>query len=138
MHVPPPSAAERAGGGRPLAAIVRQPVFVVAVLAGGAGLRPDEPADDGDAAGDELLRVTRTRAAAFVIEWHVVGMYAPGLRDRPLIRRFGMLASSSPASALVAACAVVALNGNTVAHFWTALALLGVGWNFMYTAARRC
>jgi MFS family permease len=33
----------------------------------------------------------------------------------------------------VIACVAVALNGNTVAHFVIALALLGVGWNFMYT-----
>jgi MFS family permease len=35
--------------------------------------------------------------------------------------------------ALVAACVAVALNGITVPHFLVALALLGVGWNFMYT-----
>jgi MFS family permease len=71
--------------------------------------------------------------AAFVIEWHVVGMYAPGLVTGRLIRRFGVLGVILAGTALVAACAAVALNGNTVMHFWTALVLLGVGWNFMYT-----
>ena len=56
VNVPKPSAEERAGGGRPLREIIRQPVFIVAALSGGAGLRPHEPADDGHAAGDELLR----------------------------------------------------------------------------------
>ena len=30
-------------------------------------------------------------AAALVIEWHVVGMYAPGFVTGSLIRRFGVL-----------------------------------------------
>ena len=29
-------------------------------------------------------------------------------------------------------CVGVALSGQDIAHFWTALVLLGIGWNFMY------
>jgi len=72
-------------------------------------------------------------AAAFVIEWHVVGMYAPGFFIGALIKRWGMLNVILAGVVLVAGCVVVALNGNTVADFLVALALLGVGWNFMYT-----
>jgi MFS family permease len=132
VRVPPPSAEERAGGGRPLAAIVRQPVFVVAALSGALGY------------GLMNLLMTATplamsfcshpySAAAFVIEWHVVGMYAPGFVTGSLIRRFGTLKVIVAGVALVAGCVAVALNGTTVAHFWAALVLLGIGWNFMYT-----
>jgi MFS family permease len=132
VRVPPPSAEERAGGGRPLAAIVRQPVFVVAALSGALGY------------GLMNLLMTATplamsfcshpySAAAFVIEWHVVGMYAPGFVTGSLILRFGTLKVILAGVALVAGCVAVALNGTTVAHFWTALVLLGIGWNFMYT-----
>ena len=72
-------------------------------------------------------------AAALVIEWHVVGMYAPGFFTGSLIQRFGVLNVILAGIVLVAACVAVALNGITVAHFLVALALLGVGWNFMYT-----
>ena len=37
VHVPPPTLEERSGKGRPLSVIVRQPVFIVAVLAGAVG-----------------------------------------------------------------------------------------------------
>ncbi len=132
VHVPPPTMEERSGGGRPLSAIVRQPVFVVAALAGGLGY------------GLMNLLMTATpiamdfcshpfAAAALVIEWHVVGMYAPGFFTGALIKRWGMLNVILAGVVLVAGCVVVALNGNTVAHFLVALALLGVGWNFMYT-----
>ena len=51
-------------------------------------LRRDEPADDGDAAGDEGLRL-RLPAAADVIKWHVIAMFAPGFFTGALLRRFG-------------------------------------------------
>jgi MFS family permease len=132
VHVPSPTAAERAGGGRPLATIVRQPVFIVAATAGAL------------AYGMMNLLMTATpiamsfcshplSAAAFVIEWHVVGMYAPGFFTGSLIKRYGVIGVILTGVVLVAGCVVVALNGNTVAHFLIALALLGIGWNFMYT-----
>ena len=132
LHVPPPTQEERSGGGRPLAAIMRQPVFIVAALSGAVGY------------GLMNLLMTATPiamsfcshpfgAAALVIQWHVVGMYAPGFVTGSLIRRFGVLNVILAGIALVAACVAVALNGITVTHFLIALMLLGVGWNFMYT-----
>ena len=132
VNVPKPSAAERAGGGRPLAIIVRQPVFIVAALAGGLGY------------GLMNLLMVATplamsfcshpySAAALVIEWHVVAMYAPGFFTGSLIGRFGALKVILAGTALMGGCVWVALSGNTVAHFVVALMFLGVGWNFMYT-----
>jgi MFS family permease len=132
VNLPAPTIEERAGGGRPLAAILRQPTYIVAVLAGALGY------------GLMNLLMTATplamdlcahpfAAAAFVIEWHVVGMYAPGFFTGSLIRRFGVLNVILAGTVLVGLCTAVALNGTTVAHFVVALALLGIGWNFMYT-----
>ena len=132
LHVPAPTIEERSGSGRPLAVIIRQPVFIVAALAGAVGY------------GLMNLLMTATpiamnfcnhpfAAAAMVIQWHVVGMYAPGFVTGSLIRRFGVLNVILAGIVLVATCVAVALNGITVAHFLIALALLGVGWNFMYT-----
>ena len=132
VHVPPPSLDERAGAGRPLSAIVRQPTFIVAVLAGALGY------------GLMNLLMTATpiamdfcghpfSATAWVIEWHVVAMYAPGFVTGTLIRRFGTLPIILAGAGLTAAAVFFALNGITVAHFVAALALVGIGWNFMYT-----
>ena len=132
VDVPAPTREERSGGGRPLAVIVRQPVFIVAALAGALGY------------GAMNLLMTATPLAmsfcgypysdaALVIQWHVVGMFAPGLITGTLIKRFGVLKIIIAGVALMAACAMVALHGTSVSHFVLALALLGVGWNFMYT-----
>jgi len=130
VRVPAPAGAAH-GGGRPLGEIVRQPVFVVAVVSAALGY------------GVMNLLMTATpiamsfcgypfAAAAFVIEWHVVGMYAPGFVTGGLIQRFGALKVIMAGTLVMAACAAVALADNKVAYFWSALVLLGVGWNLMY------
>jgi MFS family permease len=133
VHVPRPGADERAGGGRPLSKIVAQPAFVVAALAASFGY------------GIMNLLMTATplamsfcghpfSAAAFVIEWHVVGMYAPGFFTGSLIKRFGSLRMIIAGALFMVGCVAVSLSGSQIWHFWAALVLLGVGWNFMYTA----
>ena len=132
VSVPPPPPVGATDGGRPLATIVRQPIFIVAAMAGGLGY------------GMMNLLMVATplamsfcghpyRSAAWVIEWHVVAMYAPGFFTGSLIRRFGELRVIAAGLALIAGCVATALSGTTVTHFTAALVLLGVGWNFMYT-----
>ncbi len=131
VRVPKPPPEEHSGGGRPLSVIARQPVFIVAAMAGGLGY------------GLMNLLMTATplamsfcsypySAAAMVIEWHVVGMYLPGFFTGSLVRRFGTLKVIATGIGLIAISVGIALNGVSIAHFLFALALVGVGWNFMY------
>ena len=132
VHVPKPTLDERAAGRRPLSEIARQPAFIVAVLSAALGY------------GIMNLLMTATpiamdfcghpfSAAAFVIEWHVVAMFAPGFFTGTLIRRYGTLRIILAGVALTVVAVFVALNGITVTHFVVALAFVGTGWNFMYT-----
>lgn len=73
--------------------------------------------------------------AALGIQWHVIGMFAPSFFTGSLIARYGAQRIVFVGFALLAACAVVALSGITVGHFWLALVLLGVGWNFGFLGA---
>ena len=74
-------------------------------------------------------------AAAGVLQWHVVGMFAPGFVTGHLIKRFGVLQVMLLGLVLNALCVVIALSGQTVAHFTASLTLLGVGWNFLFTGS---
>lgn len=74
-------------------------------------------------------------AVATVISWHTVSMYAPGFFTGSLVKRFGEIAMISAGLTLQAICIAVALAGIEVFNFWLSMALLGVGWNFTYTAA---
>jgi MFS family permease len=70
--------------------------------------------------------------AAFVLQWHMIGMYAPSFFTGSLISRFGVLNVILAGCALMLICIVAALTGTTLINFWTAMFLLGVGWNFMF------
>jgi MFS family permease len=73
-------------------------------------------------------------ATAMVLQWHVIGMYAPGFFTGSLIKRFGVLPVMGAGVVLNLACVGIALSGVELMHFVSAL-LLGVGWNFLFTGS---
>ncbi|AUX35006.1 MFS transporter [Sorangium cellulosum] len=127
----PEGAAEQPRSGRPLGQIVRQPVFVAAVANNALGYAvmmfvmtatPIAAVGCGHTIG----------SGAHIIQWHMVGMYAPSLFAARLLRRFGVLSLVFAGIALSAACGGLALHSTDVQYFYAALACLGVGWNFMF------
>ena len=119
---------------RPLGEILSQPYFAVALLCAvgsyalmsfvmtgaplamvGCGFTPDE--------------------ATLGISWHVMAMFAPSYFTGRLIARFGKETIVAVGLLLLVACALVALSGIQLWQFWTALILLGLGWNFGFIGA---
>lgn len=72
---------------------------------------------------------------SFTIQWHVLGMYVPSFFTGHLINRFGLNRVMFIGAVLALLCIVVSLQGTTATHFWLALVLLGLGWNFMFIGA---
>jgi MFS family permease len=72
---------------------------------------------------------------ALVLEWHVIGMFAPGFFTGHLIKRFGVLPIMGVGVVLNAVCIAIALSGVDLHQFLIALFLLGVGWNFLFTGS---
>ncbi len=70
--------------------------------------------------------------AASVIQWHLLGMFAPSLLSGKLIARYGAMPIAFVGTGILAAGCLVALVGIGLPHFHWALMLVGVGWNFMY------
>jgi MFS family permease len=132
LRRPPPAGV--AGDARPLGEILRQPACWVAIACAALSYGVMN-----------LLMVATPLAmqvcshpyasAALVIEWHVIGMFAPGLATGSLIGRFGVLPVIVSGCLLMLGCVAIALSGVELAHFVAALMLLGIGWNFMYTGA---
>jgi MFS family permease len=132
IRFPPHVAPKRgADNGRPLAVLMRQPVFIVAVM--GAAL--------GYGVMNLLMAATPIAmqqcglpfsSAALVLEWHVLGMFVPSFFTGQLIQRFGALKVMGTGVLLNAVCVAVALSGVDIAQFLVALFTLGVGWNFLY------
>ncbi|WP_206244070.1 MFS transporter [Novosphingobium terrae] len=73
--------------------------------------------------------------AALGIQWHILAMYGPSFLTGRLMARFGKEKVAATGLLLIGASAVVALSGLDIAHFWGALVLLGVGWNFGFLGA---
>ncbi|MBP0439080.1 MFS transporter [Tianweitania sediminis] len=71
-----------------------------------------------------------TDDATLGISWHVMAMFGPSFFTGSLIQRFGAPRIVATGLALLVGCALVALSGIELWQFWTALILLGLGWNF--------
>ena len=134
IQFPPAPTRQSVSGGRPLREIMRQPVFIVAAAAGALGY------------GVMNLLMAATPIAmqvcglpfsdvALVLEWHVIGMFAPGFFTGHLIKRFGTLPIMAVGLALNVLCVVIALSGVAFQQFVVALFLLGLGWNFLFTGS---
>ena len=120
--------------GRPLSEIMRQPVFLVATIGSALGY------------GVMNLLMAATPLAmqvcgmpfsdtALVLEWHVIGMFAPGFFTGSLIKRFGITPVMGVGVLLNLLCIAIALTGTDLHQFVLALFVLGVGWNFLFTGA---
>ncbi|TIR82182.1 MAG: MFS transporter, partial [Mesorhizobium sp.] len=129
------SAAEAAASdARPLVEIATQPRFVAALFCavGSYALMSFVMT------GAPLAMVgcgLSTDDATLGISWHVMAMFGPSFFTGSLIHRFGAERIVAIGLVLLIACAVVALSGLALWQFWTALILLGLGWNFGFIGA---
>jgi predicted MFS family arabinose efflux permease len=134
LRIPRPATTTPAGGGRSLAAIARMPRFIVAVACGVASYA--------------MMNMVMTSAPLAMVEcghsvtqatlglqWHVLAMYAPSFVTGSLIVRFGVNRVIPAGLGLIALSAAIGLSGTTVAHFWSELIVLGIGWNFAFVGA---
>ena len=130
----PPQPVKKAGaeGGRPLTEILRQPVFIVSVLAAAMSYGVMNLLMAATPLAMDVCGMPFSDAA-LVLEWHVIGMFAPGFFTGHLIKRFGVLRIMGVGVVLNFACVAVALSGQDLHQFLLALFLLGVGWNFLFT-----
>jgi len=129
--VAPPDATDAA---RPLGEIARSPQFITAAAAGivSYGLMsflmtaaPLAMVHHGHS----------TDHATLGIQWHVLAMFAPSFITGRLIVRFGKRPITALGLLLIAAAALMGLSGLKLLHFWGALILLGIGWNFSFIGA---
>ena len=134
VQIPNLSREEQRDTGRPLSQIMAQPVFIVAVLSAMIGY------------GVMSLVMTATPLAmvacnfpdvdaGYVIQWHVLGMFAPSFFTGHLIARFGLYQIMLTGAAMLAACVALTLSGIEFINFWLGLILLGLGWNFLFIGA---
>lgn len=117
---------------RSTASMIKQPMFIVAVLAGTAGyglmtlIMTATPLSMHVGDGYSLQETTQ------VIRTHVLGMYVPSLFVGFLIERIGVHRIMLLGVLGLLATSMIGLQGHSFVHYWWALLLLGVGWNFLF------
>jgi len=117
---------------RPLPEIARQPLFIAAVLGGTVGFGLMTLVMTATPLSMHINDGYSLEQTAGVIRAHVLGMYVPSLFVGFLIEKFGVTRIMLVGAVGLLATSVVGLQGHTVMHYWWALVLLGIGWNFLY------
>jgi MFS family permease len=127
----PAVAPVQTGAARPLGEIVRQPALLMSIFGSSVGYSA------------MIMAMTATPLAMLgcglpgtsvtpVIQWHVVGMFAPSFFTGDLVKRFGAPRIMQIGFVLLLAHVAVAVSGLEFLHFLSALVLLGLGWNFAF------
>jgi len=120
-----------AGQGRSLVTIASQPKFIVALICAmlGYGVMSFVMTATPLAMNHHAHSFSDT---SFVIQWHVLGMFAPSFVTGHLIHRFGVLKIMFVGGVMGLMCVAINLLGSSVPHYWAALTLLGISWNFLF------
>ncbi len=119
------------GPSRTLRVILRQPVFIASVA--------------NNVVGSVAMMFVMTAAplaavacrhtiddGANIIQWHLVGMFAPSFFTGALIKRFGLPNVLFAGMGLNVVCVIAAVASTSLPAFYFALLCLGVGWNFLF------
>ncbi len=117
---------------RSLSELVRQPLFMVAVLGGTVGYGLMTLVMTATPLSMHINDGFSLEETAAVIRAHVLGMYVPSLAAGFLIEKLGVTRLMFLGALGLLGTSVVGLQGHSFMHYWWGLVLLGVGWNFLY------
>lgn len=137
LRLPPivgDTAASLAQPSRPVWEIVTQPLALSAIAAAMLGYGVMTFVMTATPLAMKFCGFDLGTGIAFVIQWHVLGMFAPSFVTGHIIKRLGEFRVMSIGIACYTVCIAIGLSGVDIHNFWLALVLLGLGWNFLYVA----
>jgi len=120
------------GEARPLSVIIKQPIFIISLSTAAIGfalmsyLMTATPLSMHHMQGHSLIETK------WVIQSHIAAMYLPSLLTPWLIKKVALKGLLKLGSVIYIAVALIAFSGQEVMHYWWALILLGIGWNFLF------
>lgn len=126
------SAGSVSGRPRPLREILRSPALRLAIVAAAMGyammsfVMTATPLSMHSVNGHSMLDTK------WVVQSHIMAMFAPSLFSGWLISRLGHRRLITAGALIYALCLGVAAAGQHLMHYWWAMVLLGLGWNFLF------
>jgi MFS family permease len=123
---------EKTGHERPIGAVIRQPIYLTAVMAALVAYGVMSFIMTATPVSMHVIDDFSIDATAWVIQSHVMAMFIPSLFTGFLVGRYGLSKVMMGGVVLMASCVALALVDRHFIHYWTGLILLGVGWNFLF------
>jgi MFS family permease len=120
------------GEARPLSEIIKQPIFVIAILSAAIGFALMSYLMTATPLSMHHLHGHSLNDTKWVIQSHIAAMFIPSLFTALLVKRIGLKNLMLAGTIIYALVTVIALSGEQVMHYWWALILLGIGWNFLF------
>ncbi len=120
------------GNERPLRVVVRQPVYLTAVMAALVAYGVMSFVMTATPVSMHVMDDFSIEATAWVIQSHVMAMFIPSLFTGFLISRYGLTRVMLSGIVLMTVCVALAQVDRRFLHYWAGLVLLGAGWNFLF------
>jgi MFS family permease len=119
---------------RPLSQIIKQPVFIVAIVAAALGFGLMSFVMTATPLSMHQLHNHSLEHTKWVIQSHVAAMYLPSLLTIWLGSRIKTKYFLLVGTLMFIGVVIIAFQGHELLHYWWALILLGIGWNFLFYA----
>jgi len=120
------------GAARPLSVIVKQPIFMIAICTATIGFALMSYLMTATPLSMHHMQGHSLNETKWVIQSHISAMYIPSLLTPWLVKRIALKGLLILGSIIYIAVALIAFAGQEVMHYWWALILLGIGWNFLF------
>lgn len=120
---------------RPLSEIAKQPIFLASIICATVGFSIMSFVMTATPISMHVHSGFDMADTKWVIQSHIIAMYLPSFFTGMLIRKFGPSAILYSGILALLTCIAIGFAGQHYMHYWFALVLLGVGWNFMFVTA---
>jgi len=120
------------GDTRPLSVIVKQPIFIIAISTATIGFALMSYLMTATPLSMHHMQGHSLNDTKWVIQSHIAAMYLPSLLTPWLVKKVALKGLLILGSIIYIAVALIAFSGQEVLHYWWALILLGIGWNFLF------
>lgn len=126
---------EQVSESRPLSVIAKQPIFLASIICATVGFSVMSFVMTATPISMHVHSGFDMAATKWVIQSHIIAMYLPSFFTGNLIRRFGQSTILYCGIIALLICIAIGFAGQQYVHYWFALVLLGIGWNFMFVTA---
>jgi len=120
------------GDARPLSIIIKQPIFIIAISTATIGFALMSYLMTATPLSMHHMQGHSLNETKWVIQSHIAAMYIPSLLTPWLVKKIALKGLLVLGSIIYIAVALIAFSGQEVMHYWWALLLLGIGWNFLF------